>query len=263
MLQKIKNYIKLPDLADIPLDSPNRPAAVRDVILHKQHFLKKLYLDFYKTFQRVEQSLQHLDGDSLELGSGGGFLQEIIPTVITSDIVPCPSVDRVENAYHLNFADNGLKAIYMVDVLHHLGNVELFFEQAERCLQPGGKIVMIEPYCSAFGSFIYKYIHHEGYDTKTKTWKFPDTGPLSSANSALPTLIFHRDRKKFEKQFPTLAVETIKYHTFLLYLLSGGLSFRQLVPTSSYKPFYYLERALSPLMKHGLACFQTITITKR
>jgi len=45
----------------------------------------------------------------------------------------------------LPFADDTLRAIVMTDVLHHLQNLRRFFKEASRCVEVGGKVIMIEP----------------------------------------------------------------------------------------------------------------------
>jgi SAM-dependent methyltransferase len=258
----VKKIFLLPHIKDVPLDSKERTCAARDIILNHKPFLKRFYCDMYAAFQKTERELAHLKGDSLELGSGGGFLKDVMPGIITSDIDAYEHVDRVEDAHNLSFAPGSLKAIYMFDVLHHLGNSKQFFREASRCLVSGGRVVMIEPYGSLWGRFVYRYLHHEPYDDATKQWEFPTVGPLSSANGALPTMIFHRDRAEFERLFPELKIKKITYHTFILYLVSGGVSMRPLVPSFLYGPIKCFEKMLTPFMGCALGTFQTIELEK-
>lgn len=258
----IKKFLVLPEVAKIPIDSDERVAKAGEII-KKRPFLRKIYDSFYKEFVRCDNELKSLNGISLELGSGAGYLKDLLPSVITSDVVKYENVDRVENAYSFSFENSSLRAVYMLDVLHHLGDVKRFFGEVDRCLKPGGRLVLIEPYSSYWSRFFYKNFHHEPHDNTVVNWEFPDKGPLSSANSALPTIIFHRDRKIFEKLYPNLKIREIKYHTFLLYILSGGLSRRQLSPSFLYTFFALIEKILNPFMKKYLAWFQTIVIEKR
>lgn len=43
------------------------------------------------------------------------------------------------------FQDKSVSAFMMIDVLHHIKDSRQFFKEMQRCLKPGGKIVMIEP----------------------------------------------------------------------------------------------------------------------
>ncbi len=74
----------------------------------------------------------------LELGAGAGFLKSFCPEAVTSDIFLTPGVDGVMDAQRLPIRNGALKAIVMVDVLHHVTSPELFFAEAVRCLKPAG-----------------------------------------------------------------------------------------------------------------------------
>jgi SAM-dependent methyltransferase len=220
--------------------------------------LEKLYTDFYEIFKRtVGADCRKM----IELGSGGGFIKEIIPSVITSDIIKVPSVDMVFSAEQMPFENESVNAFFMIDVLHHIKNPRIFFAEAQRCLKKGGKIVMVEPANTLWGRFIYKNFHHETFDTSAK-WETDKTGPLSDANGALAWIIFQRDRKIFEAEFKNLKVVNISFHTPFRYLLSGGLSFRQLVPSFMYGFVKFLEICLSPFNK-WLGMFETVILERR
>nr|VFJ72996.1 MAG: Methyltransferase domain-containing protein [Candidatus Kentron sp. FM]VFJ73377.1 MAG: Methyltransferase domain-containing protein [Candidatus Kentron sp. FM]VFK20398.1 MAG: Methyltransferase domain-containing protein [Candidatus Kentron sp. FM] len=109
--------------------------------LRTRPFLYKLYLELYGFFERELETLP--PGPRLELGSGGGFLGERIPGLITSDIVALPTVDLVASAMALPFRGGELSAICMMNVLHHMSDVSAFFDEAGRCLMPGGKMVIV------------------------------------------------------------------------------------------------------------------------
>ena len=76
---------------DFDLDDPNASLAHRDIIL-KKPFLKRLYNDWYLIF--IIKSKEIKNGKYLEIGSGGGFLKDVFPEVITSDIL-CLAVNVI------------------------------------------------------------------------------------------------------------------------------------------------------------------------
>ncbi len=160
------------------------------------------------------------------------------------------------------FTSNSLRGIAMVNTLHHLPNCASFFNEAVHCLEPGGVIVMIEPWVTTWSSFIYKMLLHEPFDPDTKDWGFTTTGPLSGANGALPWILFSRDYKKFQRLFPHLAIEKIVLQMPLRYILSGGISMRSLVPTWSSSFWSAFEKLLSPF-NSKLAMFALIVIRKK
>ena len=254
----IIEWLKLPQTRCIEdLDDP-ATTLLHAEILQQKPFLRKLYIDFYRQFERAVSNPENKV--LVELGSGGGFIKEIIGNVITSDILELPNVDKVFSAQEMPFEKGSVDALFMIDVLHHITVPRAFFKEAMRCLKPGGKVVMVEPANTLFSRFIYKNFHHELFDTQAE-WELKNFGPLSHGNGAMPWIIFSRDREIFEKEFPSLRIVSIRSHTPLRYLLSGGLTLRQLVPSFSYPFFRAIEYALYPL--NGLVgMFQTIELEK-
>lgn len=238
------------------LDDPRASLEHRDIILNKP-YLKRLYKSWYKL---MLDALPEPSSENkvVELGSGGGFLKEINPQIITSDIQPLEHVDLVINAEKLPFKDQELSGMLMLNVFHHIPNPALFLKEAERTLRIGGKIVMIEPANSLLARFIYQHFHHEPF--------LPDAGmtieagnPMSNSNQALPYIYFEREKDYFSKEFPKLKVARIKYHTPFLYILSGGVSRTALLPVWSYQLVQLLERLFQPLsFLLGLFCFVEI-----
>ena len=211
-------------------------------IIHNNLFLKSLYIKWYDNFKLSALSVN--TGKYLELGSGGGFLKEVFPEVITSDILELPHVDRYINAEILPFSNEELGCIMMMNVFHHIPRPYLFLKEAERALVNGGKIIMIEPANTVFGRFIYKNFHHEPFDENGS-----HEIEIGIANQALSFIYFNRDVKWFNANFPALSISKIKYHTPLLYLMSGGVSRTAMFPPFAYNIASGFETLLSPLNK--------------
>lgn len=228
-------------------------------IIREKLFLRKIYIDFYKEFTNVSLP----SGKIIELGSGAGFLKEIIPSVVTSDVINGPGIDKVFYAEKMPFENNSIAAFLMIAVLHHIKDSEKALMEMERCLKAGGKIIMIEPYISLWGKIIYKYFHSEkrGFDDKSE-WKIKGSGRMSDANPALPWIIFKRDRKLFERKFPNLKIIRFDPHTPLRYLISGGLSKFQFLPTVFYSFIVFLEKRLETF-NEVMGMFVTIELQKR
>lgn len=248
----------LKEKKDTNLDAPGTTLQHREIILRKK-FLKKLYIHWYQEFIKTIPEVP--EGKLVEIGSGGGFLKTLDQRIITSDILEIPHCDMCFPGEKMPFEDNSVSAIFMIDVLHHIPECESFFAEAQRILKPGGKIVMIEPANTIFARFIYKHFHHENFDPDAPDWKFPTSGPLSGANGALPWIVFKRDYERFKTLFPTLKREGILLHTPFAYLISGGLTFKSLVPGFLFPVFKGFEFLLSPFISL-MGMFQTIKISK-
>jgi len=182
--------------------------------------------------------------------------------VITSERFFCRGVDAILDAHWLPFPDASLRAIVFTDVLHHLPRVGRFFFEAERTLRPGGVVAMVEPWVTPWSRFVYTRLHHEPFVPNTKDWEFPETGPLSSANGALPWVVFVRDRARFEREFSALRIERITPFMPFRYLVSGGVSLRSLMPSCTYAAWSRAEAALAPSM-HRWAMFAFILLRRR
>ena len=239
------------------LDDPRTTLAHREIILGKP-FLKKLYRDWYAVF--INRSRQIHQGKYLEIGSGGGFLQQEFPEVITSDVLELPTVDRVFSAEQLPFADHELGSIMMLNVFHHIPDPHLFLLEAERTLVSGGLVLMTEPANSRLGRFIYKHFHHEPFDENGQRQIKPGN-PLSNSNQALPYIYFERDRALFAQYYPQLKINSITYHSPFTYIVSGGLARSALLPGFMYGFVRAIEWLLSPLARQ-LGLFCTIELEK-
>lgn len=240
------------------LDSP-ATTINREKIIKEKKFLKSVYENFYQIFKDLSENLP--EGKKIEIGSGGGFLKEILPDLITSDVINLPNCDFQFPAEKIPFPANSASVFYLLNVFHHLKNPKKALQEMERCLKKGGKIIMIEPYNSVWGRFVYQNFHHEDFDPGAD-WEIKKGGPLSGANDALPWIIFCRDRKLFENSFPKLKIEKIEPHTPFLYLLSGGFSSLQLAPSFLYPALKLAENLLSPFKKF-LGMFATILLVKK
>lgn len=239
------------------LDDPRATLAHRDIIVSKP-FLKRLYLDWYRVF--VQRVTKNKKGKYLEIGSGGGFLKEVFPEVITSDILQLPNVDLVFSAEKMPFKDSELAGIMMLNVFHHIPKPYLFLKEAQRTLVSGGTVIMTEPANSALGRFIYKRFHHEPFDEKGAL-EIQAGNPLSNSNQALPYIYFEREAALFKKEYPLLKIRSISYHSPFSYIISGGVSRSAMLPYFMYPMVKAIEWILSPFSKQ-LGLFCTVELEK-
>ncbi len=264
MIKKIRNWLIEPLIKNLDVDSVDITVAHREV-LKKKYMLKKLFENFYYRCDYLDKKhfYQSKSNKRLEIGSGSSFIKEFYPDIMTSDIKPLPFVDLVCDATQMPFPDNDLRAIYGINVFHHIPNPRLFFQEALRVLAPGGGIILIEPYHGPMARKLFSNLHDsEGFDMTSPNWETPVTGPMSNSNQALSYIVFKRDRELFEREFPELEIVIEHPHTHLWYLLSGGVNFRQLVPNWGTIVIKGLEKLLSPL-NHWIAFQQSIVIRKR
>jgi len=212
----------------------------RDTILRKRP-LKKLYTEWYSNFSKELISLPN--ETFVEIGSGGGFFKQLEPSAICSDVIDLPTNDLTFSALEFPFDNQSVGGIFMIDTMHHIPDSARFLDEANRVLAVNGVIMMIEPANTIWGRFIYKNFHHEAFNPKGD-WTIPDTGPLSGANGALPWIVFIRDYSLFKAKYPDLEIAKIDYINPLTYLLTGGVSHSQFLPSFMFPLVRALDRLL-------------------
>lgn len=258
MNKKLLNWKRIDLAGHLAKEDDPKITEFRKKIILQKGFLRKLYLDNYMIFKKVKDEIG--DGKYVEIGSGGGFIKDVIPQVVTSDVLPVSSADMHFDVRDMPFEDESINAFFMMYVFHHMKNVYRFFEETHRCLKKGGRIVMIEPTNNLWGSFVFRHVHHENYDTQAG-WIMDSDAPLSGSNAALPWIVFGRDRKKFETEINCFKIRSIQFHTPFRYLVSGGVTAPQFLPTFSYGVVKLLEDILSPCHK-WIGMFWTIELEK-
>ena len=254
----VRGLLAHPRARGLDLDDPSL-TRVRRGIIRAKPFLKAIYDDWYRW---IAASLPPGGGPVLELGSGAGFLDEYVPGLVTSELFPCEGVQRVIDARSLPFDDGGLRAVVMTDVLHHIPDAAAFFREASRALRPGGAVLMVEPWVTGLSRAVWTRLHHEPFNPDARDWAFPASGPLSGANSALPWIIFSRDRDRLAREFPRLAVRSVEPIMPFRYIVSGGVSMRSLMPGWTAGTWRGIEAALSPF-NDRLAMFARIDVRRR
>jgi len=253
----LRERLELPEVRGIDHDAPELIEIHRRVIARKP-FLKALYREHYRELARFLEGVP--DGPVVELGSGGGFVKEMLPAVMTTDIHPFPHLDRVLDAERLDFADASLAALLMLNVFHHLPDPRRFLRDASRVLKPGGRLIMIEPAHTALWKHLYRLFSPEPYDAAAD-WGFSPLGRFQGANVPQAWVVFQRDRARFEAEFPELSIRALRNHTVFLYLLSGGIWYRGIVPSWSFPLFLRFERLLTPAL--GRLASQTTVVLEK
>jgi SAM-dependent methyltransferase len=209
--------------------------------------LRRLYLEWYRT---LADRLSPVAGRSIEVGSGIGKLRLVTGgRVVLTDVERTRWIDQQVDALHLPYEDGSLANIVMVDVFHHLADPGRFLDEATRSLAPGGRLLMVEPYCSPVSTFLYTRFHHERTDLSADEFAVDQvsaSAPMES-NQAIPTLAFYKHRRETLGRWASLSLVEEERFAFVLYPLSGGFSRRPLVPAWLYTPLRGVERLLTPL----------------
>jgi SAM-dependent methyltransferase len=237
-------FLKEPSLQGLRVGSAEFFARQRAIIFERP-LLKRCYDDWYARMLADVNSVP-VPGALVELGSGGGYLKDLAPELITSDVVEGVA-ERVIDARQLPFPDSSVRALLLTHVLHHIPDLEAFFREAHRALVPGGVISMIEVAHTPFARFFFKNFHHEPYLDERREWNFGQHDSMMDSNQALSWMVFVRDRARFESLFPRLRIEGFAFAPWFTYLISGGVTMRHLIPRLFNGPLFGVEWLLMPL----------------
>lgn len=203
---------------------------------------------------------------TVEIGGGAGMAREFLPNIVVSDLVCTRHVNVVADALDLPFRAASVDNLIGVDCLHHLTRPGLLFDEATRVLRPGGRIVLIEPFISPVSRIVFSLFHPEPVDLAVDPLPAGDQ-PLFSghgpffANQAIPTLLFFRHRRRFERRFPLLRLCARLRMSLIAYPLSGGFSGPRIVPGWACAAVWALERLARPLAP--LLAFQLLITLER
>jgi len=240
------------------MKTTNAEKALQDhrKIWFEKPVLRHIYRNYFEAIKKAS-----VNGPILEIGGGSGNFKEFLPESISIDVVPLPWLDIIANAQMLPFKKESVGNIVMVDVLHHIENSSGFFKEAERILQPGGRIILIEPAITPVSWIFLHLFHPEPIDMGEDPFREPDVNPAREpfdANQAIPTLLFGRYRMDFIRKFPDLSIISLKYQDLFVYPLSGGFRPWCVIPHRCVQGLLGIERnilpVLGPLMAFRFFC---------
>ncbi|QDC96503.1 class I SAM-dependent methyltransferase [Candidatus Methylopumilus universalis] len=235
--------------------------SVNDIDLLKEHrkilvtkpLLKSAFVSFYSEMVFLADKFFLKTGKEIELGSGAGFFKHYRSKVITSDIRKDKKIDIELNAEKMHLSNCSIRCFYAINVFHHIPNPKNFFSELVRVLKPGGGCILIEPHNGFFSALVHRNLHSDEYfDPNAKKWANQNiNGPMSGANQALSYIVFERDLSAFKKEYGDKLEIVYKGFTSnaLRYLLSGGLNYRQLVPSFLEPVLYFIEKLMSPIIR--------------
>ena len=254
----LRRWLEHPLTRGLDLDDPRTTELRRRVVAAKP-FLRRVYAAWYR---RLVGVVPGGPGRVLELGSGAGFLAASLTGLLRSEVFATSHVDLALDGQELPFADSSLRAIVMVNVFHHLPQPGRFLAEAARTVREGGVVTAIEPWNTPWSRLVYRRLHHEPFLPEAEDWRVADGGPLSSANGALPWIVFARDRERLQREHPQWRLRAVVPVTPFSYLLAGGISLRAAMPGFTYPAWALLERALAPL-GGALAMFAHVVLERR
>jgi len=228
--------------------------AAYERVWERKTILRRLYESWYELIARELRP-----GPVLEIGAGTGNFKRWMDrqgrTCWTLDIIRGRFVDVQADALKLPLREASVENVVLIDALHHFSRPTAFIRAAAGCLRAGGRLILLEPYVSWWGWFVYKYLHHEGVD-----FSFVESDSAKAAwdgNAAIPRLVLET------AGVGSLPLRLVKssHCEFLSYPLSGGFSYRSLLPESALLALHRLEQ--SRLFRNRLLSLRVFAVLEK
>ena len=263
VLKQVRDSLHEPRLKDVDVDS-DQLLVIHRAILQEKPMMSQVFKEFYDLCINLDRQYFSGDAKRVEIGAGVSFFKKLYPEIVSTDIKRADNLDMVLDAQNMALPDLSAKAFYGLNCFHHFPEPCKFFDELKRVLVPGGGCVLIEPYFGLVAERFYQNVHEvETFDSTQAEWENSALGFSSNANQALSYIVFVRDREKFERLYPELEIVVQRpIHNYLRYLLSGGLNFRQVLPSWT-SPLIKLAETLLIPVSRVLALHHVIVVRKR
>jgi SAM-dependent methyltransferase len=249
-----------------PLQDPATVLGRHRQVWQQKPALRRLYQEeFFSPLLRYRRP----SGPTVEIGAGPGFLREMAPEIVATDIVFCPWLNAVVDAQCLPFKSGSVANLIGLDALHHMEKPLELLSEALRVLQPGGRCIFVEPWITPFSYLVYRYLHQEDCDLRarplegTAVANGADKDPFDG-NGAIPYLLFaSRHLSATRKALPGFDVTKVELFSLFGYMLTGGFKPFNLLPLSLYPAVMALEHWTLPLWRNIAALRAVIVLEKR
>lgn len=151
------------------------------------------------------------DAIALELMAGAGSLSDGREDMLACGLTPSGSVLVVADPEDLPFPSSFFTCLAGIDVLGRSARPAKVLMEAERVLQPGGRLALIEPWDGLLGGLYYRLKSTRRCAAGLDPW-FDACPPdhREDGNAAAPTACLHKRAGELSRIAPTLSVERIE-----------------------------------------------------
>ncbi len=188
----------------------------------------------------------------VEIGSGCGNFKRFYPDAVATDVIDAGDwIDQIVDARQLPFAAGSIGNFVLIDCLHHLPRPIAFIRHAIQSLQPGGRMVLLEPAITPWSRIVWRLCHHEPVDLNVDFFdshdqQEPQNVGFTYANMATAHLLFAQAAHRLQQAIPGCHVLKVEWSDALLYPATGGFSYLSLLPSKLIAAAHPWEYRLMP-----------------
>lgn len=219
----------------------------KDILFNQERWqnkpiLRTIYREFHEA---IAKQLSELPNPLVvELGSGIGNIKDVIPHCLRTDLFANPWIDQTENAYELSFPDSTVSDLILFDVFHHLRHPGTALRECWRVLQPGGRLIIFDPFISLLGLIVFGVYHPEPVAwwneivwNAPEGWSAKDSDYYAAQGNAT-RVFFGRMVKTLLKDWNIVCRQRL---ATISWAASGGYSGPQLYPDQLYSQMRKLD----------------------
>ncbi len=250
----------------------NKMQQVDDVAASRKDFIENrpqnLNFLLEKRYRWMNDYIQKNDV-GIEVGCGNGVSKLFIESdhYAVTDFADFEWIDKKVDALNMPYENESLDFIVSSNMIHHLAQPTLFFNECLRVLKPSGKLLIQEVNGSFFLRLILKLMQHEGYNYDVNPFDKDeicnDPKDLWSGNNVIPNLLFD-DKENFEKYFKFKTVHS-SFSEFSIFPLSGGVTAKTktlLLPLTILRLFNGMDNLLIAISKNTFALQRQLVLEK-
>ncbi len=194
-----------------------------------------------KRYSWMNKFIKNTD-KGLEVGAGAGLSKKFIlnKNLKISDFSQHQHLDfKNVDAQKTDFEKESFDYIIASNMIHHIPYPTKFFQETNRILKKGGKLIIQDAYCSLILQLVIILMKHEGFDFTVNPWNkdkpVTEENNVWMGNVAVTNLIFDNP-EIFEKEIGNLyKIEHEKICECFIFLNSGGVH-----STTFYIPLNFL-----------------------
>ena len=94
LIRTIKKFWALPAAANLDVNDP-ASVVIHHKIIRSKPLLKAVYRQWYEDYLKAFAATENVPGKIMELESGAGFLEELIPNLIKTDVASTPFIHKL------------------------------------------------------------------------------------------------------------------------------------------------------------------------
>ena len=147
----------------------------KKTILDRKSMLREVFQEIHRSFIELDrQHFRDTGGIRVEFGAGVAPIRDTDPSLLATDVVRSPELDRVLDAQAMHLPASSVHAFYGQNCFHHFPKPARFFEEVIRVVKTRRRVysgsAISRPVCLLP---FQADVQHRGFDKQMPGWNVP------------------------------------------------------------------------------------------